>query len=161
MFVVVRVFETTKFVKGCDMLEDWTFERAFPPPTKKEAVRFPVEYKPVRVPRLVMFGCAACVTTRAPFALMTFPETEDPWTFERVFARILLEETIPKARFEAFSEFRPAPLPLTLEKDAAPVTFRVPMFATGVWMELLTYRFPVTVRVDPGTTEDPIPTLFA
>jgi hypothetical protein len=32
-----------------------------------------------------MFGCEACVTTRAEFALRTFPETEDPWTFERAF----------------------------------------------------------------------------
>jgi hypothetical protein len=40
---------------------------------------------PVRVPRLVMFGCEACVTTRAEFALRTFPVIEDPWTFERAF----------------------------------------------------------------------------
>ena len=28
---------------------------AFPPPSKKAAVMFPVEYKPYRVPTLVMF----------------------------------------------------------------------------------------------------------
>jgi hypothetical protein len=46
---------------------------------------FAEEYNPVRVPRLVMFGCEAWVTTRAEFALRTFPETEDPWMFERAF----------------------------------------------------------------------------
>jgi hypothetical protein len=65
--------------------DPWTFESAFPAPTKKGAEMFAEEYKPVRVPRLVMFGCAACVTTRAEFALRTFPETENPWTFERAF----------------------------------------------------------------------------
>jgi hypothetical protein len=48
-----------------------------------------------------MFGCEACETTSATFALATFPETEDPWMFERVFARMRAEETIPNARFEA------------------------------------------------------------
>ena len=30
MFVVVRVFETTKFANGCVIFELWMFERVFP-----------------------------------------------------------------------------------------------------------------------------------
>jgi hypothetical protein len=58
-----------------------------------------------------MFGCEACVTTRAEFALRTFPDTENPWMFERVFARTRLEDIIPDARFEAFRFERPEAFP--------------------------------------------------
>ena len=59
------------------------FERALPPPLKKVAVRLPVEYRPVRVPTCVMLGWRGCETTRATFALATFPTSTELWMFER------------------------------------------------------------------------------
>ena len=47
--------------------------RALPPPMKKAADTVPVTSRPVRVPTCVMLGWKPCVTTRAVFALATFP----------------------------------------------------------------------------------------
>ena len=55
---------------------------------------------------------------------------DDVWMFERVFARIRLEETIPDTRFEAFRYERPAPFPeyrfaVTLLRFEVPRTLSV------------------------------------
>jgi hypothetical protein len=53
-------------------------DKADPEPTKEEADTAPVTVRDVSVPTDVMLGCAACETTRAMFALATFPVTLDP-----------------------------------------------------------------------------------
>ena len=50
-----------------------TFVSALPWPAKKEAVTFPLEKRPVRVPTCVMLGWKGCETTSATFAWATFP----------------------------------------------------------------------------------------
>ena len=56
----------------------WTFERVLPPPMKKGAVTFPLEKRPVRVPRLVMLGWEGLVTTTDVGTV----ETLAPFMFE-------------------------------------------------------------------------------
>lgn len=55
-----------------------TFDSVLPPPMNKEALTFPDEYKPVRVPTEVILGCDAFVTLWAVPTVLTFA----PFMFE-------------------------------------------------------------------------------
>ena len=50
-------------------------------PDPSDAIKRPCTFKPVRVPTLVMFGWAACDTTRATLAFATLPVTFEPLMF--------------------------------------------------------------------------------
>jgi hypothetical protein len=60
---------------------------------KKEAVTFPLEKRPVRVPTCVMLGWKGWETTRATLALATLPTKFEELMFER-------PEALPVNKFE-------------------------------------------------------------
>ena len=95
------------FALPAKRLVTFSIDRTFRVPTlalwANRVVRFdvPVRFalpetvRPLRVPTDVMFGWALPETTRATVAFWTFPETLDPWIFERVLPKTAMFERSP------------------------------------------------------------------
>ena len=96
--------------------EELRFERpeAFPMYRKLVTVeRFevPETFRSVRIPTDVTFGWAGCETTRATFALATFPTRFEELRFERPEAFPMYRKLVTVERFEVPETFRSVRIP--------------------------------------------------
>jgi hypothetical protein len=75
--------ETTRATFALATLPTKLLELMFEIAEPFEAIKRPLTVKVVEeVPTLVMLGCKGCETTRATFALATFPTSTELWMFE-------------------------------------------------------------------------------